>query len=165
MRKFLLFLFIPITLQAQLSNLESDMIIISCEQLLADYAIYRDHLDADSFANTFSVDGELILGSGSYKGRDAIRTNITSRPAPGVAHMVLLMSSKITPQSMNEAFGISYAIILNGNRPVLKGDSPIRMKGITSAVEYHTRFINTEEGWKIARIELRSMVRGPGLAD
>ena len=165
MKRFLLFLFIPASLLAELSDFESDMITITCEQLLSDYAIYRDHLEADNFANTFTTDGELILGSGSYIGREEIRKNITSRPQPGVAHMILLTSSIITPHNLKQASGISYAIVLNGNRPVNKGDSAIRMKGITSAVEYHTKFTNTEEGWRISKLELKSIVRGPGLAE
>jgi len=131
---------------------------------MADYAIYRDHLDADGFANTFSQDGTLVLGSGSAIGRDAIRENITSRPSPGIAHMIVLTTIKITPIDENSATGISYAIVLNGDRPVAAGDPPIRMNGITSAVEYHTEFVLTDDGWKISRLELKSIVRGPGIA-
>jgi len=139
-------------------------ISIACERLLADYAIFRDHLDADGFANTFSEDAELVLGSGSHKGRDAIRTNITSRPSPGVAHMIMLTSVKITPIDETSATGISYGIVLNGDRPVKHGDRPVQMNGITSAVEYHTEFVLTDDGWKISRLELKSIFRGPGIA-
>lgn len=139
-------------------------ISIACERLLADYVIYRDHLDADGFANTFTEDGELVLGSGTHKGRDAIRLNITSRPSPGVAHMILMTTVKITPVDEANATGISYALVLNGDRPVAKGDAPVQMLGITAAVEYHTEFELTEDGWKISRLELKSIVRGPGIA-
>ena len=139
-------------------------ISIACERLLADYVIFRDHLDADGFANTFTEDGELVLGSGSHRGRDAIRRNITSRPSPGVAHMILMTTVKITPVDETNATGISYALVLNGDRPVAKGDAPIQMRGITAAVEYHTEFELTEDGWKISRLELKSIVRGPGIA-
>ena len=142
----------------------SSAIVVACERLLADYAIYRDHLDADGFANTFSEDGELILGSGSHRGRAAIRENITLRPHPGVAHMILLTTVKITPIDETTATGIAYAIVLNGDRPVMPGDPPIQMNGITSAVEYHTAFVLTDEGWKISRLELRSIFRGPGIS-
>ena len=149
---------------AQLDAAHSSTIAIACERLLADYAIYRDHLDADGFANTFAEDGELILGSGSYRGRAAIRENITSRPTPGVAHMIHLASVKITPVDEKTATGIAYAIVLNGDRPVNPGDAPIQMQGITSAVEYHTEFVLTNDGWKISRLELKSVFRGPGIA-
>ena len=149
---------------AQLDSEHSSAIAIACERLLADYAIYRDHLDAEGFANTFAEDGELILGSGSYRGRAAIRENITSRPTPGVAHMIHLTTVKITPLNERTAQGIAYAIVLNGDRPVNPGDAPIQMQGITSAVEYHTEFVLTDDGWKISRLELKSIFRGPGIA-
>jgi len=149
---------------AELDAESSSAIVIACERLLADYVIYRDHLDADGFANTFSEDGELVLGSGAFRGRAAIRGNITSRPRPGVAHMLLMTTVKITVLDETRATGISYAIVLNGDRPVNKGDRPIPMKGITSAVEYHTSFSLTDEGWKISRLELKSIFRGPGIS-
>ena len=149
---------------AQLDAESSSAIAIACERLLADYAIYRDHLDADGFANTFSEDGVLVLGSGTYQGRPAIRQNITSRPTPGVAHMLHMTSVKITPVDETKATGIAYAVVLNGDRPVNPGDAPIQMQGITSAVEYHTEFILTDDGWKISRLELKSVFRGPGIA-
>ena len=149
---------------AALGTKESDAIIAACERLMADYAIYRDHLDADGFANTFSEDGILVLGSGTAVGREAIRRNITSRQFPGIAHMIVLTTIKITPIDENNATGFSYAIVLNGDRPVAAGDPPIKMKGITSAVEYHTEFVRTDDGWKISKLELKSIVRGPGIA-
>jgi hypothetical protein len=139
-------------------------ISIACERLLADYVIYRDHLDADGFANTFTENGELVLGSGSHVGREAIRRNITGRPTPGVAHMILMTTIKITPVDETNATGVSYALVLNGDRPVVKGDAPIQMRGITAAVEYHTEFVLTNDGWKISRLELKSIFRGPGIA-
>ncbi len=151
-------------LVAALDSADSRAIIVACERLLADYAIYRDHLDADGFANTFSEDGVLVLGSGTSRGRAAIRENITSRPSPGVAHMILLTTMKITPVDEYNATGFTYAIVLNGDRPVAAGDAPIPMNGITAAVEYHTKFVLTDEGWKISRLELKSIVRGPGIA-
>ena len=149
---------------AQLDAETASAIEIACEQLLADYAIYRDHLDADGFANTFAEDGVLVLGSGTSRGRAAIRENITSRPSPGVAHMILLTSTRITPIDETNAIGLSYAIVLNGDRPVNPGDAPIQMRGITSAVEYHTEFVLTDAGWKISRLELKMVFRGPGIA-
>ena len=149
---------------AQLDAESSSAIAIACERLLADYAIYRDHLDADGFANTFSEGGVLVLGSGTYQGRPAIRQNITSRPTPGVAHMLHITSVKITPVDETKATGIAYAVVLNGDRPVNPGDAPIQMQGITSAVEYHTEFIFTDDGWKISRLELKPVFRGPGVA-
>lgn len=155
-------LFASIAVSADLTVKDRNTIEVLCKQLLADYAIYRDHLDADGFANTFSEDGTLLIGSETYRGRQAIRKNITARPHPGSAHMVMFTTTQITPISATEATGISSALILNGNRPVGIGDKPIQMRGISVANEYHTNFKLTDEGWKISHLEFSTVFRGPG---
>ena len=149
---------------AALDDKTADAIIIACERLMADYAVFRDRLDADGWADTFTEDAVLVLGSGTYQGRDAILANLASRPTPAVAHLIMLTSVKITPIDETSASGISYAIILNGDRPVGPGDPPIQMEGITSVNVYHTEFAFTAEGWRISRMELEPVFRGPGLA-
>ena len=149
---------------AALDDKTADAIITACERLMADYAVYRDRLDADGWADTFTEDAVLVLGSGTHQGRDAILANLASRPTPAVAHLIMLTSVKITPIDETSAAGISYAIILNGDRPVGPGDPPIQMEGITSVNVYHTEFVLTAEGWRISRMELEPVFRGPGLA-
>lgn len=160
------FIYLPMSpvIYALVDEETATSITIACERLLADYAIFRDHLDAEGFANIFTEDGVLILGSGSHIGREAIRQNILSRPTPAIAHMILMTTIKVTPVDESNANGVSYAFVLNGDRPVTKGDAPIQMNGITSAVEYHTKFVLTKDGWKISRLELKSIFRGPGIA-
>ena len=82
------FIYLPMSpvIYALVDEETATSITIACERLLADYAIFRDHLDAEGFAHTFTEDGVLILGSGSHTGREAIRRNILSRPTPAVAH-------------------------------------------------------------------------------
>lgn len=154
--------FVPFAMSAELDVKERDTIEVLCKQLLADYAVYLDHLDADGFANTFSQDGTLVAGSGTYHGQQEIKKNITDRPQPGVAHMVMFTTTQITPISATEATGISSALILNGNRPVAVGDKPIQMLGISAANEYRANFKLTDEGWKISHLELSTVFRGPG---
>ena len=149
---------------AALDEATADAIITACERLMADYAVYRDRLDADGWAATFTEDAVLVLGSGTYEGRDAILENLASRPTPAVAHLIMLTSVKITPIDETSATGTSYAIILNGDRPVGPGDPPIQMEGITSVNVYHTEFVLTADGWRISRMELEPVFRGPGLA-
>ena len=149
---------------AALDQKTSDVIITACERLMADYAVYRDRLDADGWAITFTEDAVLVLGSGTYEGRDAILEYLASRPTPAVAHLIMLTSVKITPIDETGATGVSYAIILNGDRPVGPGNPPIQMEGITSVNVYHTEFVLTEDGWRISRMELEPVFRGPGLA-
>jgi len=149
---------------AALPSAQVNAITVACQQLLADYAIYRDHLDVEGFANAFTSDATLVLATRSYVGRDELRKEITDHPSPAIAHMIHFTSTKITPVSATKATGVSYAVILNGNRHVGPGDQPIQMEGITSAGEYLSEFALTNDGWKISRMELKSVFRGPGFA-
>jgi|TARA_B110000483_G_C18108079_1_gene508523 hypothetical protein len=135
-------------------------ITIICEQLLADYAIYRDHLEAENFANIFTQDAHFVPGSGLVRGRENIKKYIEDHATP--AHLIMFTSSQIDAQSETRASGLAYAVILNGDRQVLEGDRPIQMNGITAASEYRAEFERTEEGWKISKLELKGLFRGPG---
>ncbi len=47
------------------------------EDLMARYLFAIDYNDWDSYVETFATDGELEFASGTSKGRDAIRKNVT----------------------------------------------------------------------------------------
>lgn len=136
-------------------------ITVLCKQLLADYAVYRDHLEADNFADTFSVDGVLVVGSGTHTGRDAIHKYISSLPTPANAHMFMFTTIQITPQTETRATGLSYAVVLGADGPVLAGDKPIQVEGIRAANEYHTEFELTSDGWKISKLSLQGKFASP----
>lgn len=136
-------------------------IIVLCEQLLADYAVYRDHLNAEQFANTFSEGGVLILGSGPYNGRDEIHDYIGSIGLPAKAHMFMFTTHQIEIESAIRATGISYALVLGGDRPVTAGEKPIQVKGIRAVNEYHTEFELTDDGWKISKLSFQGKFSGP----
>lgn len=140
-------------------------IVTACERLEHDYAIYRDRGDGEAFANLFTEDGEWGHPTTVLKGREAIRKYIeSSSGGPPEARLQLQTTIQITPVDDTTATGISYAIILNGDRPVGPGDPPIQMEGITSVNVYHTEFALTSDGWRISRMELEPVFRGPGLA-
>lgn len=146
---------------ADLDRRTEHEITIICEQLLADYAVYRDHLEADNFANIFTQDAQFVPGSGLVRGRQNIKKYIEDHATP--SHLIMFTSSQIDAQSETRASGLAYAVILNGDRQVLEGDRPIQMNGITAASEYHAEFERTEEGWKISKMELKGLFRGPGV--
>lgn len=136
-------------------------ITILCEQLWMDYAIYRDHLDADGFANTFTEDGQLIVGSGTHTGPAALRKYIRDHESPGFAHMVMITTTDITPLSETRAVGTAYALVNGSDRHVGQGDAPIQSQHIGAANEYYAEFEQTDEGWKIAKMSLRGVFSGP----
>lgn len=136
-------------------------ITVQCEQLVMDYAVYRDHLDADGFANVFTNDAQLLVGGGEYIGTAAFRKYITDHEPPAKAHMIMITSSEVIPLSETEAKGVFYAIVLGSNQHVGPGDPPVQTKGIGAANEYQVDFELTQSGWKIARLSLVGLFTGP----
>ena len=70
---FVIFISTSSTLQAadELTQDELVAMIIGCERLEHDYAIYRDRGDAEAFANIFTEDGEWARSNGRIiKGRE-----------------------------------------------------------------------------------------------
>lgn len=134
-------------------------ITILCEQLLMDYAVYRDHLDANGFAYIFTEDAEVVIGGGVHLGRNAYRKYIADHsPA---AHMIMMTSIEIIPESETRASGIAYAIVLGSQQHVGPGDPPIQLEGIRAANEYHVDFEQTDAGWKISGLSLVGLFSGP----
>ena len=73
------FIYLPMSpvIYALVDEETATSITIACDRLLDSYAIFRDHLDAEGFANIFTEDGVLILGSVSY-------THLTLPTTPNV---------------------------------------------------------------------------------
>lgn len=146
---------------AELSQREAHEITILCEQLLADYAVYRDHMDADGFASIFTDDAELYIGGGVHVGREAYKKYIDDHGYPAKAHMIMITSTEITAKSETEANGVAYAVVLGSQTHVGPGDPPVQAEGIGAANEYHVDFSKTDRGWKISGLKLRGLFTGP----
>lgn len=136
-------------------------ITILCEQLFADYAIYRDHLDAEAFASIFTEDAELILSGGTHKGHEALRNYINQHARPAYAHMVMITSTQITPQSETAATGLAYALVNGSDRHVGADDAPVEVTGVGAANQYNAEFVLTDDGWKIAKLQLQGVFSRP----
>jgi hypothetical protein len=146
---------------AELNQRSIHEITILCEQLLMDYAIYRDHLDAEGFASILTEDAELHIGGGIQVGTAANRKYITDHVSPPYAHMIMMTSTEIIPLSETQATGIAYAIVLGSEQHVGLGDPPVQAQGIGAANEYHVDFELTDGGWKISRLSLIGLFTGP----
>ena len=133
---------------------------VLCKQLFADYAVYIDHLNADGFANIFTVDGVFGHGSDTIKGHSNLKKYIEQHGDQ--AHLIMFTTVEIDVQSETQASGLGYAVILNGDRKVLEGDAPVQMNGITAASEYRASFELTDEGWRISEMRSEGKFRGPG---
>lgn len=106
-------------------------IVMSCERVEHDYAIYRDRRDAEAFANIFSEDGEWGRSNGRViKGREAIAAYVRGLKEAQIEpeyEMQFTTTVQITPIDSTSATGISYALILeapapeDGGRAVIEG--------------------------------------------
>ena len=134
-------------------------IIEACEKLVADYAIFRDRPDPEGYSNTFADDGELVLPSGTYSGREALRHRLAEGAGKSVSrHM--MSTSRIIVQDSRHATGISYAMIFIEETPDgEETEFPVATDGIFAIGEYHDTFELTNRGWKFTRREFRPVLQ------
>ncbi len=117
----------------------------ACEELVLNYAWYRDRMDADGFGSIFSRDARLEVLGEVFEGRDAIRQRlIDGKDGPMTRH--LMSTIRIFPEDSDTARGVSYVTVYIAPR----GDLPRALEDDPAIGEYHDRFERTAEGWKIA---------------
>lgn len=160
---FVIFISTSSTLQAadELTQDELVAMIIGCERLEHDYAIYRDRGDAEAFANIFTEDGEWARSNGRIiKGREVISEYVNSldRSEPE-AHMQLTGTVQIKPVDATTANGISYAIVLEA--PITEAGLPATNNAFQVGSESRSVYKLTEDGWKIAKREYTTLFVDP----
>ncbi len=148
----------PANSRDELDSAIERAIVAACESLVTDYAIFRDQKDADAYAAVFTEDGELVLPTATYRGRDTLRERVIDSRGKRVSKH-LMSTTKITVVDAENATGISYATIYI--EPARNKDGgPERTKGFAAVGEYHDTFRLTDRGWKFARREfVASFVR------
>lgn len=135
-------------------------IVVACERLEHDYALYRDRDDAQAFANIFTEDGEWGRPTTVLKGRDAIREYIeSSSGGEPEAHMQLQTTIQITPVDETTATGVSYALVLEA--PIPDTGLPASTVGFQVASESRSVYRLTDDGWKIASREYTTLFVDP----
>lgn len=135
--------------------------VIGCERLEHDYAIYRDRGDAEAFANIFTEDGEWARSNGRIiKGRAAISEYVNSldRSEPE-AHMQLTGTVQIKPVDATTANGVSYAIVLEA--PIPEAGLPATNNSFQVGSESRSVYKLTDDGWKIAKREYTTLFVDP----
>ncbi len=160
MRKITVMLLVTVTLMgcgpansaAEADAFVNRAIVAACKDLVTDYAIARDHGDADGYAATFAQDGELILPSGSFKGREQLRQRMAENRGKSVSrHMMSTTQIKVIDSE--NAVGISYAVIFIEPAPEAGSAGPVPTRGPAAIGEYRDSFLLTEQGWKFSRRE------------
>lgn len=148
-----------------LNQSDSVDIIVACERAEHDYALYRDRLDAEGFANAFTEDGEWGRSNGRIiKGRDAISSYITDAAAANAAdpeyHMQFNTTIQIKPTSATSATGVSYALVLETPAPE-GGGAATTVAGFQVASESRSTYTIDDQGCKIATREYTTFFVDP----
>ena len=126
-------------------RLDEAAIKAACEELVLNYAYYRDRPDADGVAAQFTEDARLEVLGQTFIGRDKIHARIEAgKGGPVFRHM--MSTIRIFPVDQNQATGVSYVTVYSAP----PGDMPQPINNFAAVGEYHDRFVRTAEGWKIA---------------
>lgn len=83
----------------------------SCLKTVQDYAIYRDALEAEPYANVFTENGLFITPQKTYSGHKQIEDYIKNQPRDS-STLHHITSKQITPVSDKEARGVIYAQVI-----------------------------------------------------
>jgi uncharacterized protein (TIGR02246 family) len=145
----------------ELTQDELVAMVIGCERLEHDYAIYRDRGDAEAFANIFTEDGEWARSNGRIiKGRPAIIEYVNSLDhSEPEAHMQLTGTVQIKPVDATTANGVSYAIVLEA--PITETGLPATNNSFQVGSESRSVYKLTDNGWKIAKREYTTLFVDP----
>ena len=120
----------------------------ACTDLVLDYAYYRDLLAADTVAELFTEDAQMLVLGDEFVGRDAIRARLEAgRTGPLYRH--LMSTIRIFVDSADHARGVSYVTV----HAAPPGDLPRPLGQPVGVGEYHDEFVRTADGWKIKRRE------------
>ncbi len=135
---------------ADVSRQQTAVINARIQQLVADYAITRDNLDAVSYSNTFAEDGAIVLFGETYKGREVLKKRIEASD-PNVVTIHMMGPGQINVVDNNTATGVQYVVVYRG----IKGEShkegsPLPITNLMVVGKYHDRYVNTDDGWKFS---------------
>lgn len=123
---------------------------IEIQQLVDDYAIYRDRFDPEGYASVFAEDGEFLFRGQTYKGREALADRVRAEN-PNVRTMHVMTSGQIVLLDENNAEGIHYASIYSEPvDPTLPEGALIPVSNFAVMGIYTDTYVRTDEGWKIA---------------
>ena len=118
----------------------------ACAALVHGYALHRDRLAADAYANLFTEDATLHVLGQTYAGRAAIKQRLIDTPKSPISQH-LMHSVLINLESQDEATGVSYVTVYLA--PVTSSRLATAT-GFAAIGQYVDRFRRTEQGWKIA---------------
>lgn len=131
-----------------MTDLERMLAEHACHKLCIDYAYFGDNGQPDRLAALFAEDGELILPTGTSKGRAAISAGAT--PTPNLVMRHVMSNIRIDVESPDTAAGTAYLRLYYATREGPEGPAISKTLSPRLLGAYHDRFVRTDEGWRFA---------------
>lgn len=126
-----------------------------CAQLaIAAYSL-MDQGRYDETAALFAEDAVWVRGGTPVSGRAAIRAALDQRPATHATRH-LVTNVLVEPAADGEAVATACFVPLRG---ALRDDGTVEMPAITTVGDLAYRFRRDPEGWRIARLEPRTVFK------
>jgi hypothetical protein len=140
-------------------NMNTEAIRAGCEQLCIAFSYHLDHGDFESVVQLFAPNGVFVRNSEPLEGREAIREAYRQRPAATTMHIVsnfhLLECTELTARASVYNIVVFAASVSD---KVLKFDPATAIR----ILEFHDRFVLTEEGWRFTFRDARPMLQSIG---
>lgn len=128
---------------------EKQSIEQACRALLAEYAVAVDRGDGAAMVALFTPDGTLRRGDLTLRGPAEIPIILGKRPDDLVMrHLLTTIHIRVIDGAHAE--GLSYYMVYNGRGAEL----PLPMTQPFSIGDWRSRFVRTQDGWKLADQEI-----------
>jgi hypothetical protein len=133
--------------------------VVACQQVVAELALLLDHEGLSQIDALFSAHPIVSLFGSEVRGIEEIRALFRSR-TEGMVIRHALSPSYVELTSPDSARAITYATVYRGlQQPGFPG--PLPLTGPVNFVEYEDQFVRGQEGWVIAKRDIRMIFKAP----
>lgn len=142
-----------------MTELQKEQIRRECERVFLEIARLTDLGPHHAIADFFTEDGELDRDGTVSRGRAALLDLYAKRPASLLTRH-LISNVMVSPLSSGQAVCHAYATVYrfrasDGTSPV----TPVICQGPESIAEYEDQMIKSDDGWKISRRILKTVIQ------
>lgn len=143
-----------------LNETDSERIVRECERVFLQIARLTDHGPQDSIAQLFTEDARMDRDGTLVCGRAALQELYAKRP-PNLMTRHLVANLLVTPISAHEAACQATATVYRhrGTDTAKAPTPPVTCSGPESIVEYEDRLVRSDEGWKVSRRVMKTVIQ------
>lgn len=142
-----------------MTELQAEHIRRECERVFMEIARLTDHGPQNAIAQIFTDDGEFDRDGTVLRGRAALLDLYAKRPASLMTrHLVsnVIVSLLSNERAVCHAYATVYRFrTADGSSPV----PPVTCEGPESIVEYEDQMVRTDEGWKVGRRVMKTVIQ------